>query len=289
VVYFQCLAKQINSFQPPEEHDLPVMRPTYAVRILFKTVWYPPRPLPEHPSVLISKETARNKACQTRHIRYINWPEIYMNPNDTILTPNKKYKRTCKWTEMCVQSKNEKDTQTDTEYIIEIANIVRHRKNTNTVYHVPSFPQLNLDHEGCAESQISVDTEKRRMAQILGHINQSTSIPSGCPRADDVSLRGTPSAMQALRHQVQNAMSTIKDRLIDIAHASHHLDYLKQAATSGKLPGGMKAEPKMMLWNAGDETIQEWKEQTKINTLGYMEVARRHHQKLLTRAQYNKP
>ena len=34
--------RQINSFQPPEEHDLPVMRPTYAMRILFKTVWYPP-------------------------------------------------------------------------------------------------------------------------------------------------------------------------------------------------------------------------------------------------------
>ena len=166
--------RQINSFQPPEEHDLPVMRPTYAVRILFKTVWYPPRPLPEHPSVLISKETARNKACQTRHIRYINWPEIYMNPNDTILTPNKKYKRTCKWTEICIQRKNEKDTQTDTEYKTEIANIVRHSTNTNTVSHVPSSPQLNLDNEdnGCAESQISIGEEKRRMAQILGHINQ---------------------------------------------------------------------------------------------------------------------
>ena len=104
-------------------------------------IWYPPRPLPEHPSVLISKETARNKACQTRHIRYINWPEIYMNPNDTILTPNKKYKRTCKWTKICIQRKNEKDTQTDTEYKTEIANIVRHSTNTNTVSHVPSSPQ----------------------------------------------------------------------------------------------------------------------------------------------------
>ena len=166
--------RQINSFQPPEEHDLPVMRPTYAVRILFKTVWYPPRPLPEHPSVLISKETARNKAYQTRHIRYINWPEIYMNPNDTILTPNKKYKRTCKWTEICIQRKNEKDTQTDTEYKTEIANIVRHSTNTNTVSHDPSSPQLNLDNEdnGCAESQISIGEEKRQMAQILGHIKQ---------------------------------------------------------------------------------------------------------------------
>ena len=64
----------------------------------------------------------------------------------------------------------------------------------------------------------------------------------------NVSLRGTPSDMQALRQQVQTAMSTIKDRRIDIAHASHHVDYLKQATISGKLPGGMKAEPKMMLW-----------------------------------------
>ena len=125
------------------------------------------------------------------HIRYIKWPEIYMNPNDTILTPNKKYKRTCKWTEICVQRKNEKDTQTDTEYKTEIANIVRHSTNTNTVSHVPSSPQLNLDNEdnGCAESQISIGEEKRRMAQILGHINQSTHTntlvaiyaPHACP------------------------------------------------------------------------------------------------------------
>ena len=50
--------RQINSFQPPEEHDLPVMRPTYAVRILFKTVWYPPRPLPEH------TESNQQRNCQ---------------------------------------------------------------------------------------------------------------------------------------------------------------------------------------------------------------------------------
>ena len=75
--------------------------------------------------------------------------------------------------QICIQRKNEKDTQTDTEYKTEIANIVRH--STNTVSHVPSSPQLNLDNEdnGCAESQISIGEEKRRMAQILGHINHS--------------------------------------------------------------------------------------------------------------------
>ena len=93
-----------------------------------------------------------------------------MNPNDTILTPNKKYKRTCKWTEICIQRKNEKDTQTDTEYKTEIANIVRHSTNTNTVSHVPSSPQLNLDNEdnGCAESQISIGEEKRRDGTDFG-------------------------------------------------------------------------------------------------------------------------
>ena len=67
--------------------------------------------------------------------------------------------------QICIQRKNEKDTQTDTAYKTEIANIVRH--STNTVSHVPSSPQLNLDNEdnGCAESQISIGEEKRRMAQ----------------------------------------------------------------------------------------------------------------------------
>ena len=185
----QHMDREMASGQPSHnEFDCPLLTLTKVLRVLSSTaivcaisvvndeaVHQCTSTLPEHPSVLISKETARNEACQTRHIRYINWPEIYMNPNDTILTPNKKYKRTCKWTEICIQRKNEKDTQTDTEYKTEIANIVRHSTNTNTVSHVPSSPQLNLDNEdnGCAESQISIGEEKRRMAQILGHINQN--------------------------------------------------------------------------------------------------------------------
>ena len=37
----------------------------------------------------------------------------------------------------------------------------------------------------------------------------------------------------------------------------------------------------MMLWNANAETIRDWREQTKKNTRGYMEVARRHHENVV--------
>ena len=48
----------------------------FDVQIGFKRIrWFPPR-IPEHPSVLISKDTARNKAID---IRYRHIPEAYMD------------------------------------------------------------------------------------------------------------------------------------------------------------------------------------------------------------------
>ena len=83
------------------------------------------------------------------------------------------------------------------------------------------------------------------------------------------------------RDELQKSMKTIKENFIDIAHASHHLDLLKQAETTGRLPGGMMSEPKTMIWKADDETIQEWKDQTRKNTLGYMGVAKQAHTKAI--------
>ena len=171
--------RQKKPFQPLEEHDKPINRPTCAVYIRLKCVWRPTRPLPEHANILISKETARNKACQTRHVRYKNWPEIYMDPNDTILTPNKKYKRVSKWTDICIQTINEKNTQTDTPFQTGVQNTAWHSTKVNS--HIPLSPQLYSDSEETSKTgsaEISIEEEKRRMAQILGHINRNNSARS---------------------------------------------------------------------------------------------------------------
>lgn len=65
--------------------------------------------------------------------------------------------------------------------------------------------------------------------------------------------------------------------MLDIPHASHHVDFLKKAEEKiNKLPAGSTVEPTMMLWEA-DETTK----QTKRNTLGYMDVTRNHHRRII--------
>ena len=66
-----------------------------------------------------------------------------------------------------------------------------------------------------------------------------------------------------------------------IAHASHHADHLSRAIESGNLPKGFSASPRMMLMFADDTTQKEWQEQTKLNTLGYVRVSERHHNRVI--------
>ena len=69
--------------------------------------------------------------------------------------------------------------------------------------------------------------------------------------------------------------------MTDIAHASHHLDFLRTAEETNTIPRGLVVEPRMMLVFADKSTADEWKEQTKRNTLGYMKVTMRHYKKVL--------
>ena len=75
----------------------------------------------------------------------------------------------------------------------------------------------------------SIDLEKKWMAQILGHIHEVNSSPTGGPRVVIDTLRGTPSAMQTQKDKLNKAMQTIKENMIDIAHSSHNIDYPNQA------------------------------------------------------------
>ena len=88
--------------------------------------------------------------------------------------------------------------------------------------------------------------------------------------------------MDLYRKRVHTNMTLIRNMIIDIVHASHHLEFLRRAEATGILPRGLTVEPRMMLVFADETTTQEWKEQTKQNTLGYMKVAIRHYDKTIT-------
>ena len=81
--------------------------------------------------------------------------------------------------------------------------------------------------------------------------------------------------MDAARQKLQKYMADVKKCLIDIAHASHHLDYLTKAAN--KLSRGLTVESRMILVDADEETEAERREQTRLNTLVYMEIAKHHY------------
>ena len=68
--------------------------------------------IPEHPSVLISKDTATNKACQANWVHYTVLPEAFMSSSEYILASNQTYKRTASWSEITNVKQNEKCTQT---------------------------------------------------------------------------------------------------------------------------------------------------------------------------------
>ena len=72
-----------------------------------------PKPVPEHFQVLISKDTARNKASQTYSTYNAYWPEAYMDPTDFLITPNnKKQSAVNTLSELTTIQQNEKETQT---------------------------------------------------------------------------------------------------------------------------------------------------------------------------------
>ena len=97
----------------------------FEVQIGFKRIqWFPPR-IPEHPSTLISKDTARNKACQTIHVRHRHIPEAYMEPCEYILTSGKQYKRVVTWIDLTNVHTNDKSTQTTNK----ITMTVHHKTN----------------------------------------------------------------------------------------------------------------------------------------------------------------
>ena len=89
--------------------------------------------------------------------------------------------------------------------------------------------------------------------------------------------------MDVARQKLQKHMADIKKYLIDITHASHHLDHLAKAVATNKLPRGLIVEPRMMLVDADDETKAEWREQTRLNTLAYIQIALCHYKKVITR------
>eukprot|EP00731_Ephydatia_muelleri_P032709 Em0024g253a len=129
----------------------------------------------------------------------------------------------------------------------------------------------------------SAETENMRMERLLGSLCQNdipiTQAGSSCGITD--TPRGTPSVMDTARLKLQTNMADIKNMMTDIAHASHHVDHLSKAVESNRLPKGLTVEPRMMLVGANEDTEREWKEQTKINTLGYINVAKQHYARLI--------
>eukprot|EP00731_Ephydatia_muelleri_P015004 Em0008g724a len=133
-----------------------------------------------------------------------------------------------------------------------------------------------------AEEQ-SVEVDELEDAPSLMMMEVVPSSPqTGGTRDEAESSRGTPSLMDLYRKRVHTNMTKIRNMMSDIAHASHHLEFLKRAEGTGMLPRGLTVEPRMMLVFADETTSAEWKEQTKQNTLGYMKVAIRHYEKTIS-------
>ena len=150
-----------------------------------------PKPVPEHFQVLISKDTARNKASQTYSTYNAYWPKAYMDPTDFFTTPhNKKQSAVNTLSEFTTIQQNEKETQTNITY----------NKHKQTIYHCRTCPvfEFGFDHRDtnkylCSSTQldssadeetktvestdgrggsISLEEETTRMALLLGSISK---------------------------------------------------------------------------------------------------------------------
>ena len=67
---------------------IPKPRPCLFSISLFPTII--PKQIPEHPTALISKNTTRNKACQTHRAYNSCWPEAHMDPTEYLITLQKR-------------------------------------------------------------------------------------------------------------------------------------------------------------------------------------------------------
>ena len=122
-----------------------------------------------------------------------------------------------------------------------------------------------------------------KMERLLGSLcrNDIPITQAGSSRGITDTPRGTPSVIDTARLKLQTNMADNKNMMTDIAHASHHVDHLSKVVESNRLPRGLTVEPRMMLVCANDNIEREWKEQTKINTLGYINVAKQHYARLI--------
>ena len=99
-----------------EWRNLAGTRSYRAIKI--KLHYHDKNPISEHPSVLISKETNRNKACQTHTAYDARWPELYMHGTYTeyFITPRNQCNKPSNTTTLILTFPNEKETQTNTTY-----------------------------------------------------------------------------------------------------------------------------------------------------------------------------
>ena len=152
----------------------------YDVVIGLKRIkWSCPR-IPEHPSVLISKDTATNKTCQANWVHCTDLPEVFMSPSEFILAPNQTYKRTASWSEITNVKQNEKCTQTYADRPNPLTVPDSNKTQVSNMVSLSSHPspsQLDLPDEKPSTKReqspmdssmsFSVSTENMRMEQLL--------------------------------------------------------------------------------------------------------------------------
>ena len=152
---------------------------------LKRAKWSRPR-IPEHPSVLISKDTATNKACQANWVHYTDLPEAFMSPSEYILAPNQTYKRTASWSEITNVKQNEKCTQTYADRPNTLAVPDSNKTQVSNMVSLSSHPspsQLDLPDEKTSDKReqspmdssvsFSAETENMRMERLLGSLCQN--------------------------------------------------------------------------------------------------------------------
>ena len=149
-----------------------------------KIQYHSVNPIPEHPACLVSKETARNKACQTHSKYNARWPEQNMEPTEYFITPRK---QTCTYIHTdytCPEhTKNDKETQTITKHNQSVVTILNKCvQNSHVPIHIQMDAETGKQPETMALSAAcgsSTETEDTKLAQLLG----SFSITYTPPRA----------------------------------------------------------------------------------------------------------
>ena len=143
-------------------------------------------PIPEHPACLISKETAKNKACQTHQNYDARWPERYMEPTEYVITPRDLTDKRTNQTTRVLNYTNDKGCQTNIKHVYNSRMTLATLKNTKCVqlHHVPIPTQLD-DYSsdqpqtatGGDAGTSSRNDEESRLAQLLGSISMTSIKP----------------------------------------------------------------------------------------------------------------